>query len=275
MLDSGMLRAAMRDVPAHVSQYAVCNLDSLTPNVVAVCGDWHANAEYAVAAVNRCAANSADVIIHVGDFGWTFQDNFMRRVNKALRRCGITLGFIAGNHDDHRFLAELETARPDSVIPLQSNILYIPRNYRWSWNGLSFLALGGAHSIDKPFRREGREWWPGETITWQEAEQAVTGGHADVMICHDCPAGIDIPGLLDPEKMPHAMQLELPPAQEHRELLRSVIDVVRPGTLYAGHYHCRHAGVIRHVDTTSTIVEILNSDAGPLKDNMHFIIMSA
>ena len=91
------------------------------------------------------------------------------------------------------------------------------------------------------------------------------------MICHDVPAGARIPWI---EGNPHGYpEAEIYAAQCHRELLRSVVDEVRPRHLYAGHYHGRLTTTLNGADY-STTVNILNDDSSPLSENTVIVELS-
>ncbi len=242
--------------------------DGLNPAKVALCGDWHANQHYAKRAIEYAKEQGAEAILHVGDFGYTFEDRFIRHVQYALEDAGLTLGFVDGNHEDHQYLGGLVDRYGITPIPIQAiprnNLFYLPRTYRWTWNGVSFLALGGAHSADRPWRRPGIEWWPDETISWQQAQQACDDGAADVMITHDVPDGVFIPSIQDnPLGFPAT---EIAAAEQHRELLRQIVDQVNPKCLFAGHYHCRLVAVLEGTGY-QTVVNILHSDSAPVCEN--------
>ncbi|MFC5789698.1 metallophosphoesterase, partial [Agromyces tardus] len=192
----------------------------LDPSKVAICGDWHGNGFHAVAAIKHAAEQGAEAILHVGDLGYRFVPSFMAKVQRALEDTGLSLAFVPGNHEDWNYLDKHQAEHGVTAIPLRPNIFYLPRTYRWTWSGVSFLALGGAHSVDRLWRARG-EWWARETIGADEAFTAVNGGHADVMICHDVPDGVRIPCIEgNPCGFPES---EIAAAQQHRELLRRVV----------------------------------------------------
>src|SRR6059058_2673772 len=58
-----------------------------------------------------------------------------------------------------------------------------------TWKGLSFLALGGAASIDRKHRRDRYSWWVEEYLTEEDILTAQSSGPVDIMITHDSPYG--------------------------------------------------------------------------------------
>jgi len=234
----------------------------------AICGDWHGNQFFAARAIRYAKEHHADVILHVGDFAYRFAPKFMAHVQRTLEDTGLTLGFVPGNHDDYTYLDCKQAEYGATAIPLRPNIFYLPRNYRWEWNSVPFLAMGGAVSVDKKWRQPGREWWPRETIDQDEARQAIDEGPVGVMICHDVPDGVRIPCI---EGNPFGFPADvLAEADQHRRLLRQIVDGVKPMYLFAGHYHCRLTDVL-HGDGFETVVNILDGDGGDLENNVTFL----
>lgn len=205
------------------------------PNRVAFAGDWHMNASWAASAIHHAKEHGADVLLHLGDFGYTYSANFLREVSEALIWTGLNLLFVDGNHEAFPRLLRYPT-RADGLRQVTDTIWHLPRGHRWTWAGVRFLALGGAHSVDRPWRQPGVSWWPEEAITPEQAAAAAEGGLADVLVSHDCPAGVDIPGLNSDAFPP----LEILRAEEHRQVLRGVVDAVQPRAIWHGHYHVRY-----------------------------------
>lgn len=233
---------------------------------VAIAGDWHGNTKYALKAVDYSYDNDAELIVHVGDFSFDFQDSFLQPLNAKLKEFDLNLLFCRGNHDNPEYLSSLPIS--SGTAQVKSNIIYAPNNYRLTSNNRSVLFLGGAVSVDRSFRTPGKDWWSGETISMQEAEQAISDGYADVMICHDVPAGVNIKTIQNnPMGWPaHALR----EAEAHRELLRAVVDSVKPALILAGHYHSRESHLLKGKDY-STQVEILDCDQTPMDHNITFL----
>lgn len=213
------------------------------PRVVGVAGDWHGNTFWATSAIRQITARldsqPQKIILHAGDFGiWPGDTGYLNAVNTALVGAGAHLMFVDGNHEDHGQLAVLaaryEQGHCSPPYMVRSRIWWLPRGYRWTWHGLTWLALGGAVSPDKTDRAEGVDWWPGEAITPGQALLAAAGGPADVMFTHDCPAAVihsfpDRPSWWDPA--------DIAACETHARLLQTVVDAVQPKHLIHGHLH--------------------------------------
>lgn len=131
--------------------------------------------------------------------------------------------------------------------PISHHITHLPRGHRFELDGVSFLALGGAYSIDKPYRIVNESWWPEETITDEEMALAISGGPVDVMLTHDAPTGVNPFG---PETVGN--KDEYPESWQNRLRLRMVVDACTPRVLFHGHYH--HTYRERLEDTGTEVI---------------------
>ena len=208
-----------------------------TPQRIAFAGDWHANTRWAVAAVEYAERHGAEVIVHVGDFGYDFKASFVRSLDRALSGANMRLLFVDGNHENFPVLLRYPV-RDSGLRQLTNRIWHLPRGFRWTWGGVRLLALGGAHSVDRPWREPGQSWWTQEVLTDTDITRAIEGGPADVMVSHDCPAGVDIPGLSESSHLWPAD--EITAAEAHRVRLRTVVDAVKPRLIWHGHFHRRY-----------------------------------
>ncbi|WP_241962169.1 metallophosphoesterase [Rhodococcus opacus] len=234
------------------------------PARIAIAGDWHADTDHGVRAIEHASRQGAEVIIHLGDFGYTFSAAYLDTLDAALSDRDLLLGFVDGNHEDFDWLLARPVAT-DGLRYLRSHIAHLPRGARWRWGRTRCLAVGGAHSIDSFLRIPGRSWWPQEAITPAEVDTIIAGGGAEVMFCHDCPTGVTIPGMdRDRHGFPAA---ELRAAEQNRIRLRRIVDAVRPQRLWHGHFHHRYQTVLDGVDYRTT-VDGLGRDTDPIDDNM-------
>lgn len=201
------------------------------PSTIALAGDWHANTPYAVASIAHARAGGAQAIVHLGDFGYRFEPEFLAALDDALG--DVPLYFIDGNHERFPWLL----AQPidgRGVRPLSRRIAHLPRGFRWSWSGRSWLALGGAHSVDRLFRAPGEAWWPHEPLSTDDVRRAIAPGPTDVLVCHDAPAGIPVPHTYANGTFPAADEAA---GEAHRDLVRAVVDRTWPRLIAHGHFH--------------------------------------
>lgn len=210
------------------------------PGRIVVAGDWHGNTRWALKVIGR-AAEQLDrehpkIILSLGDFGlWPGGDGYISALSRALDRNGTVLWFIDGNHEDHDRLRELHASEPGMApVDPDGRIWHLPRGHRWNWHGRTWLALGGGVSLDRAIRTAGRDWWPEEEITSEQALGVMQAGPAHVLVSHDVPAGVahsfpPPPSFWDPR--------DLKRNDLHRQRLQAVADAVRPGWIAHGHLH--------------------------------------
>ena len=210
---------------------------------VMIAGDWHANARWAVHAIHK-GCSEVKVALQLGDFGlWRTEKAYLEKVSEALEDEDANLYVLDGNHEDHAWLAELmkglTTGEP---LKVAERIWYLPRGFRWEWHGRSWLALGGAASVDRAFRTEGHSWFREEEITLVQAGLVALRGPADVMITHECPRRVTLHMPLGP---PYP-GWDLDVSRAHQELLDRIIDHVEPSWLFHGHMHLAHQGTFTY-----------------------------
>lgn len=215
---------------------------TLNTSRVGVAGDWHGDTAWAVVALRALAATGVQHVFHLGDFGlWggVSGDQYLSAVNSTAERNNLMVFVTLGNHEDY---TQLESMVPHPEFPgfvynpSCPAVLFAERGARWVVDGRTFMSLGGANSIDKDSRVEWLTWWAAESITLGDVYRAVEGGHADVMLTHECPAGVDLFGShrdSDAGWSPDAVRY----ANSSREMMRQVVDSVKPDLLMHGHYH--------------------------------------
>lgn len=222
---------------------------------IAFAGDWHMNTSFAVEAIHYAADNNADVIVQVGDFGFgfTYYNEYIEKLTEILEMKNLSLLFIDGNHENFDVLRSYNI-NEHSYREVSSRIAHLPRGFRWNWGEASFLALGGAFSIDRSHRVKNSSWWVEEVISEIDSENAIEGGHADFMITHDIPSGVD---LKLTSNLSRSVTREY---EKHRNILRKVVDFVKPDELIGGHYHKRLNDVLILDNGHEVNVNVLDCD---------------
>lgn len=203
--------------------------------VVAIAGDWHGETSWAFKAVKAAHDAGIKTIFQLGDFGifGGSGEKYRRKLDMLCGRLGVTIVVVDGNHEDHVRIANLPV-REDGLRIFAPRILIAPRGWRWTINNTTFVALGGANSIDREWRTPNVSWWEQEQISMGDVYRTIEGGYADVMLAHDCPEGVNIP-------MNHRdsdwTKQGIAYANQSRATMRAAVDGVRPSMFFHGHYH--------------------------------------
>ena len=211
-----------------------------------IAGDTHAFRSHLTYLFKVAAHRECSQIFVLGDMGyWPRTDNgvrFLKHVYSLVEETGIKLAWLDGNHEDHAALKQLCLDSSEDFIPVfvpgkgaSDGFTYVRRGSRWEWGGVSFLALGGAYSVDRDQRTEGESFFYEEVIDDADVERAIKGGKVDVMLTHDVPT---VPTILELLLLKKGRFYKLVEEAEHnREQLESVRAAVRPTVLFHGHYH--------------------------------------
>lgn len=226
-------------------------------------GDWHGKVHQAFEVINYARSNNIDTIVQVGDFGITPDNSFfIDSIQKYLEEFKIVIYFVDGNKDHQPTLYKLPFEE-DGTQKVSDNIFYLPRGFRWTWSNFTFLALGGAPSINRNLNPI-HAWCIEECITEEDINVATTGGPVDFLITHDSPAGI--PNYIDDENSLGVLEKfgadAIQYCRDHRELLRRVSDVVTPRFITHGHFHARMKSFSKHNNGTGPSVYTLGLNQG-------------
>lgn len=240
---------------------------------VAIAGDWHGNARWAIAALKALRSEDIKTVYHVGDFQfWPGRDGekYLRAIERQLSLYGMTLYVTPGNHEDYVQLQAKE-ASADGLQWFSEHIAAMPRGFRWENGGHSFVSLGGAPSINFEDLKQGINWWPEEVVTLGDVYRLAEKGHADVMIAHDAPNGI--PSLEELMRV-NAEYWEsrgigvsakgIAYGDEGRNLMSQAVQIVQPEMFFHGHYHLDYAEEVSFDEGSFTTKFVgLNKDDDP------------
>ncbi|OLT50302.1 hypothetical protein BJF89_10335 [Corynebacterium sp. CNJ-954] len=156
----------------------------------------------------------------------------------------VDVRFIDGNHENHDLLNP-DTPHP---VPISDNVTYMPRGTRARLAGVEILFLGGASSIDKDWRTERLNWWPGENITEPQADRAIAAATdpgqppVDILVTHETTTEAFTALARGSE---HAQDKAGEPAGEtNRAHLTEVRDAASPRVHVHGHHHTRFAAPV-------------------------------
>ena len=231
---------------------------------ILIAGDTHRDVETISRVICMARANECKQILQVGDFGYYPQDKYGQRflelASEELVAHDIELGFIDGNHDDHYSLKQI-VADPEFVVEVAPNIHYLPRGYAWNWNGVTFMGVGGAYSVDKSQRTPFIDWWPMETLSAGETYQILENSpdSVDVLITHDVPSTCEptmkMAGIRGGASWYSPTNEDL----QHRAALGEIFQKVQPSMVFHGHWHAPYRGKVLLRDGSQCLVRGLGA----------------
>ncbi|MBM4118936.1 hypothetical protein FJ251_14615 [bacterium] len=165
-----------------------------------------------VAGVLPCA------VVVAGDLG-LFGDDLRRHFRRQGLRFPAPVSFIEGNHEDFRAFASL-------VADYADVLTHLPRATVQPLGPWRALCLGGARYMDAMTTPRGCE------ITERDIDAclAFPAGAVDLVVSHDCPCGIGVPGTVGFEHLG-------PPGMPGFERIAARL---RPRLWVFGHHHRWH-----------------------------------
>lgn len=110
-----------------------------------------------------------------------------------------------------------------------------------------------------------RSWRAEEHLADADIERAIAGGPVGVIVSHDCPDGVSIPGLAPDGLFPPERVAD---AEAHRLPLGMVVDATPPGLSPHGRLHSHHNAVRRPPGGGQTAIAGLGGDIGSLSVNV-------
>ncbi|PYC99916.1 metallophosphatase family protein [Microbacterium esteraromaticum] len=240
---------------------------SLDDDRVAVCGDWHGNNGW-LRMLTRALPNLAyDVktVFQLGDWGMDPVETDPLFAQAGIKRVYV----VVGNHERFDLISPLLDAHPGAAVRVSEVTWILPRPALLTVGGRTVLSLGGASSVDRIWRTEGRDWWPDEAITDAQVAAAIACGPADVMLTHESPAATPVRAVgellgTNPNRFPTEALEE---SAKSRARVSEVWDAVRPQLLLHGHLHTPGGGMM----ADGRRVVSLGRDAQ--QDNLAFLDM--
>lgn len=209
---------------------------------VLVVGDSHGDSDFIEFMFHQAIKRNCSKIFQLGDFGFWPHVNWGRKfieyTREASTKYEIPLYWIDGNHDAHpSFWLHGELGGDNQFYRNNVNFLntggntwYSPRGHTWEWDGIKFLSVGGAWSIDKDQRVPGQSWWETELISYEDVEFAKKAGKVNVLFSHDTVTYVKVPGI-------HPIK----EGERNREKIDEIVKHCQPELLIHGHYHTRYS----------------------------------
>lgn len=227
---------------------------------VAFAGDWHADPNAAIQAIDQARRQGAELLVHVGNIlgtGHRFHA-MIRALEAASLRSGMPLVFIRGNRDDPSMLSALPSEPGSPFRRAGEGVYFAPDGATWNLGGRSFAALGGAASPDRAARTDGVDWWATELPSTGAIRQIVAAApRLDVLVSHDAPLTDKLIARLPrrPGWWDHGY------VEESGRMISNAMWATAPKLLVCGNVHLRHTETVQRMAGT-TRVEVLDQGNG-------------
>lgn len=202
---------------------------------IMVIGDTHGKASHLDYKAQIAKNYGATHLLVVGDFGmWPGFDGveYLDAVNAIGHEYGVHTFALPGNHEDHvQWDKWLNMGLPTSsgFTYVRDRVLISPKVHNWKWGGKRFFICGGAVSIDKAYRIEGKSWWANETFSKEDlaSVQSYKGPEIDYLFTHDCSDHTTWKNRIKPDF----------DSQANRQRIDKAIKALRPRMHFHGHMH--------------------------------------
>lgn len=253
-----------------------------------VAGDTHGDTEHWIYLAKLAKERDCNAIFVVGDFG--YHEQFIEVISdldlleSIVAEMGVPFYWCDGNHDNTAMVLDMygDDVDGEGFLRVRTGVRYSPRGHRWTWNGIRFISLGGAYSVDKHYRlaveREtalkraainakrdpGNQlsedtselhWYSREEMTDAEMDAilAADSSPVDVMFAHDKPASSN----------PGWNRKSFPECLPNQKRLQKAVETLRPELFVHGHLHYRYTEEQRFADghTLAIIGLDCNTDA--------------
>jgi hypothetical protein len=219
--------------------------------IIALIGDLEGDRDWAVSVLRALGGRGdVEVACQLGDLRFGMggdPEGYLAAIESVCAEFGLRLLCVNGNHENWSRLDELwAEARwqnedgSHKPIDISPHVTLLPRGHRWEMGGRSFVALGGAPSVNRLLLSEGSDWWPSEVILDEHVEATIAGGHAEVMLTHDspgppyCTAPVAETIQNNPRGWPDTI---LAYAEDGIEKVTRAVIGVQPLMLAHGHFH--------------------------------------
>ena len=203
---------------------------------ILVGGDSHGSTTYMRALFEKAQEYGCDSVFIVGDYGYyPLMGPGMDFLDECTRLCNLfnmPLFWLDGNHEDFGTLQRMHKGLSihDNFIEVRPSIFYSPRGHVFEWDGVRFMTVGGAFSINRIDMKLGEDWFLEEELTLREARRAMSRGKVDIMLTHDAPKRSNVF-----DYTPWCKTIE--GAKMGRNLVDQIVDTAQPSLLIHGHYH--------------------------------------
>jgi DNA repair exonuclease SbcCD nuclease subunit len=183
------------------------------------------------------ALTREDYVVIAGDFGGVWSRNELKKDLEKYMKLPYTVLFADGNHENFDLLDAMPTEEWNGgkIHRIADNIFHLMRGQVFRICGKTFFVFGGAESVDREWRVEGKSWWRQETPNFADYEEAyknlrAVGDKVDYIITHT----VDEKALYSPALVQF---IEYKAASATNRGLSRFEETIDYGHWYFGHYH--------------------------------------
>ena len=238
---------------------------------VVLLGDTHGNAHALVDAFFVAKDAEAEAIIQLGDFGFgwiahTGQCEFSRLAAEMVERTAIPFYWLDGNHENFDLLYEIE---PDEnnhrhIFP---GVTHLGRGSTLTIGDTTFMAFGGAISVDRQHRVLGRSYWQQESVTPEDIEAVKSNTTPiDIFLSHDAPYGAQTDGNYRWLAKTFG-EMAKDESVVNQKLVREALDLSEAKQAYHGHLHLLYRAKLDNGVTVTGIAHDGSKENTLLLDN--------
>lgn len=178
-----------------------------------------------------------DYLLIAGDFGGVWNAETLDETLKPYEDLPFTVLFIDGNHENFDLLGSfpVEEWHGGKVHKIRPDIIHLMRGQVFDILGKTCFTFGGATSIDRWLRVEGKSWWSAELPSDEDMREATknlarVNFEVDYIVTHSC----DERALYYP---PLRTSSKVFKAFPENGMLSYFEENVKYGHWYFGHYH--------------------------------------
>ena len=162
--------------------------------MIFITGDTHGDVDYKkLLALKEKNLSYDDYLIICGDAAICWSYSSLKSFLALYNDIGCTILFVDGNHENFDMLEEMPLVEYKGALmhQIDKHIFHILRGEIMTLDGITFLCVGGACSIDKVYRTPHLSWWPQEEINNHDVDNAIANlekanNGVDYVITHCC-----------------------------------------------------------------------------------------
>lgn len=195
-------------------------------------GDVHGSLTCMLAAMREASDAGVKSLIQLGDFGFIgfgrYADDCdtLDQLQEELHDKGMTLRFLLGNHEHFPRIS----ATPWGLTSKWPNIIYMESGSSHTMTGTTVGVLGGAVSVDRKWRQDGRNLFIKEEKT--KLKDARRLPKCGVLLSHD--SAYLPPGFVGMRGIPDELQPEL---YDNRYATKMGLEISGATKHFHGHLH--------------------------------------